>query len=295
MKKKILFFLFLVIVFILFIVVKFVFFSSDKGMGVLKVDSSPIANVFINNTMSGKTPLRKKISIGEYIVKLIPEGVATDTASWEGKVKVEENTISYVNIELGSSDLSTAGDILTVSRLKKYSSKKGEILIETDPEGAIISLDNDEKGISPLILKDVVEGAHEISAYLPGFLRRTESVNVIEGFRTNIKFKLAIDEAQQKKENVATEEAPLSPNPEKESSSSAKNKEVVKIKETSTGWLRVREEPSITSKELTKVKPGEEYTLLDKESTKGWYKIEYEKGKEGWVSSRYVSIISSSR
>jgi hypothetical protein len=45
----------------------------------------------------------------------------------------------------------------------------GEIYVETEPQGAIIYLDNDEKGVAPLILEEVVQGEHELSVFLPGF------------------------------------------------------------------------------------------------------------------------------
>jgi len=50
----------------------------------------------------------------------------------------------------------------------------GEIYIETEPTGALVYLDNEEKGVAPLILADVPSGIHELSVFLPGFLRRTQ-------------------------------------------------------------------------------------------------------------------------
>jgi N-acetylmuramoyl-L-alanine amidase len=60
----------------------------------------------------------------------------------------------------------------------------------------------------------------------------------------------------------------------------------VVIKNTPTGWLRVRMEPSLSATEAAKVKPGEKYTLLDEKN--GWYKISYKEGEEGWISGRYA-------
>ncbi len=48
----------------------------------------------------------------------------------------------------------------------------------------------------------------------------------------------------------------------------------------------MRKEPSTSAQELAKVNPGEEYPLLEEKS--GWYKIEYEIGKEGWISATYA-------
>ena len=77
----------------------------------------------------------------------------------------------------------------------------------------------------------------------------------------------------------------------KEATESAKEKEkiTIKIKETGTGFLRVREEPSISASEAAQVKPGEEFDVLEEKNS--WYKIEYEENKEGWVSGEYAEKI----
>ena len=54
----------------------------------------------------------------------------------------------------------------------------GEIEVETEPTGAIVYLDNDDKGVAPLILTDVPSGTHELSVFLPGFSRRTQKINI---------------------------------------------------------------------------------------------------------------------
>ena len=65
---------------------------------------------------------------------------------------------------------------------------------------------------------------------------------------------------------------------------------MVMITPNSVGFLRVREQPTTTSKELTKVETGTSFPLL--EESKGWYKIEFDDGKQGWVSGIYSEIIS---
>jgi len=68
------------------------------------------------------------------------------------------------------------------------------------------------------------------------------------------------------------------------------------ISQTATGWLRVREKPSLNARVLTKVYPGEKYKVLEEKEK--WVKIELENpvkiGKEtfhsGWVWKEYVKI-----
>ncbi len=284
MKAKLVLLLILIVLFAGFVGVKFFLLDKKNEVGQLKILSSPSASIFINNVVVGKTPFYDKYKVGDYIIKLIPEGTATDTASWQGKIFVYKNSLTYINRELGSSDISSAGEVLTVTKMEKAPSKVnlGEIYVETEPQGAIIYLDNDEKGVAPLILEEVVQGEHELSVFLPGFLRRTQKINIEQGYRINASFKLAIDPQAKTSLNKTTETKPASASAE---ITNTKNKVV--IKETPTGWLRVREEPSINASESARINPGEKFDLLDEQS--GWYQIEYEAGKKGWISAEYAS------
>jgi len=62
------------------------------------------------------------------------------------------------------------------------------------------------------------------------------------------------------------------------------------IKETPTGWLRVRKAPG--GQEIGKVYPGEKYLFSSQDS--GWYQIEFE-GEEAWISGTYAEISESDR
>lgn len=286
MKNKLILLLVLIVLFVLFVLIRFFVFDKQNSMGELKIDSSPGASVFINNAIIGKTPFREKYKTGEYLLKLIPEGTSTDTASWNGKVNVYKNALTFVNRELGSSDITSAGEIFSTQKMTTPPKGKnyGEIYLETEPQGAIVTLDNDEKGIAPLILQDVLRGDHEVSVFMPGFFRRTQKINVDPGFRVNASFKLAIDQSQT---SVNTQP--------KEATQSAKpGTEYVTIDENPQGWLRVRMDGSVDASEAAKVKPGEKYELMEEKT--GWYKIKYNNNKdglyegeftEGWVSSEY--------
>jgi len=281
MKPKLLLLFILVILFVGFVLVKFFVLDKQNEFGQLKIVSSPTASIFINNVVIGKTPYYEKYRIGEYIIKLIPEGTATETASWQGKINIYKNSLTYVNRELGSSDINSAGEILTVTKMdhSPKSANLGEVYIETEPQGAIVNLDNDEKGIAPLMLEDVPQGEHELSVFMPGFFRRTLKINVESGLRVNASFKLAIDQSQSSKVKENKEATPSA-----EIKTSSGNS--VTVKDTPTGWLRVREEPSVDATEAARVNPGDKFSLIEEKSN--WYKIEYEKGKFGWISAEYA-------
>ena len=290
MKNKLILLFSLVVAFTIFILIKAFLMDSQNAYGRLKVKSSPTASIFIDNNLIGKTPFEDKFKVGEYLIKLIPEGVATETASWNGKIRVYKNALTYVNRELGSSDIFSAGEIFNTEKMKEppKNSNYGEVYVETDPQGEIVSLDNDEKGVAPLLLQDVLRGDHEVSVYLPGFFRRSQRINIDPGFRVNAFFKLALDQSQKQLSDL-----------EKTSSTSASTsskKTMVIVNNNPQGWLRVRADASINATEEAKVKVGEKYEFL--EEKEGWYKIKFNGNRdglvsgdftEGWVSSQYTT------
>lgn len=283
MKKKLgLLFLF----FIIFLLVVFIrgLAVQKEPNGNLQVLSSPSASVFFNNEALDKTPLnRSKLKEGEYLLKLIPEKVSTSTASWQGKIKIYNNTVTFVERELGATDLTSAGVILNTIKMTTKPEKggTGEIEVESEPVGGIIFLDNDERAVAPDILTNVVEGEHELAVASPGFFKRTQKIKIEPGYRVVAAFKLAQDPAHKNVDQLVKEGIEAT-------KSAALVKKIIIIKETSTGWLRVRQSPSLSASESAKVKPGEKYELLEEKN--GWYKINYANGQEGWISSQYTNI-----
>src|SRR3989338_9805118 len=197
MKNKLSLLLILVLLFVVFVAVRFFIFDKQNEYGKMKIISSPAASVFLNSTLIGKTPYEDKYKVVEYLLKLILETTATDPASCNGKINIYKNSLTYVNRELGSSDIASAGEIFTTAKMTKKSqnSESGEIYVETEPQGAIVTLDNDEKGVAPALMENVTRGDHELSVFMPGFFRRTQKINVDPGFRVNASFKLAIDQS----------------------------------------------------------------------------------------------------
>jgi len=282
MKNKLGLLFVLVVLFIIFVAVRFFIFDKQNEYGKLKIISSPETSVFINNAVIGKTPFEDKYKVGEYLLKLIPEGTATDTASWNGKINVFKNALTYVNRELGTSDITSAGEIFTTKKMDQppKNSGYGEISVETEPQGAIITLDNDEKGVAPLVLENVLQGDHELSVFMPGFFRRTQKVSVDSGYRVSALFKLAIDQSQQS--------VSINTTTDKEASASAKTeKTYVTVKNNEQGWLRVREDASIEATEEAKIKVGEKFELLEEKT--GWFKIKFNDNKDGLVSGEFTT------
>lgn len=64
---------------------------------------------------------------------------------------------------------------------------------------------------------------------------------------------------------------------------------ILEVQETPTGWLRVREDPSVTSKEVAQVNVGDRLISTDKKN--GWYFVTLDGGVIGWVSGDYVKDV----
>ena len=303
MKRKLLLVIILVVGFLGFILIRFFIQDQQNAAGRLKIDSSPAAHVFVNDVAVGKTPYEDaNLKVGQYKVKLIPEGKETKTVSWEGTVAIYKSTLSYISRELGTSELTSAGEILTVVKMQeKPNGATGAVKIETDPPGAIVYFDNDEKGVSPLELKGIPSGDHELSVFLPGFFRRIAKIKVEKGYELQAKFKLALDqshktlseELEKQKQKKATEEAKITTAPEDEASEEASISESTKIEilDNDLGYLNVSSEPSVSGDIVTKVNPGETYEYTKEEN--GWYYITLDDGSVGWVSGDYVQVVEN--
>jgi len=234
----------------------------------LRVETLPQSQIFLNEKNLGQTPFEgEKILPGEYLLRLLPEETASFSA-WERKIKLNPRLLTYVNYLFGATEKDSAGEILT---LEKTGSGKGEIVVVSDPDGASVFIDGKEQGAAPKALSGFEKGEHQISISFPGYHARSFTVKTWTGHKLLVSVKLA---------------AVVKEVPPKASESAGLR---VRILETPTGWLRVREEPVLSAAELGKVKPGEEYPLL--EEGKDWFKIQHEEEKEGWISASYAEKI----
>ena len=180
------------------------------------------------------------------------------------------------------------------------------------PDGAVVSLNSEPKGFSPLSVDNLNEGEESLVISSPGYIEKSFKAKLIKGYKLIVDVQLAkmSEEKPIEEEKEATESAKASASPKAsskatpsasaspKSSPKASPKETdesfprpyVLIKSPTTGWVRVRSKPSTgsDSEELTKVNDGEQYKYL--ETSAGWYKIEYEDGEEGWISGKYAEL-----
>ena len=176
--------------------------------------------------------------------------------------------------------------------------KKPELSVLTSPDGATILINDSSKGITPMTISDLESGEETLTIASPGFLTRTMKVRLTPGFKLIASFKLALSGAVPTPDvtpEVALSGTPsptLKVTPTKSASSSAvadPKKPFVIIKDTPTGFLRVRVDATTSATEAARVKPGEKYHVVSEKS--GWYEISYEATKDGWISGQYAEKI----
>lgn len=230
--------------------------KEKAGIRVLSVPQG--AQVFINDVDAGKTPYEdQELTTEEYSVK-----IQVDNNTWQGKIKLLPGTLTVINRELTNDSSSSAGEVLTLE-------KGSGVTIVSNPTDAIIEIDGKEYGRTPKSI-DISIGEHTFAIKKGNYLNRSIRATVPENYNLVLNVDLALSEADLT--NIST--PPITETPK------------VIIKNTPTGFLRIREKPSITSKEIGKVLPGDELVLV--EEMEGWDKIRMSSGIEGYVSSTYV-------
>jgi len=231
----------------------------------IEIVSSPIAKVYLNGKESGMTPYKNNsLKPGNVEIKL-----EDGENSWEREIKLENNVTTVINWKLDKDN--NSGYILSMEK----SGENGSILINSSPGGAMIFIDGEVKASSPVKIENVGEGDKKISLSYPGYKKVNLIVKMVKNYQIIIDAKLEKEE-KEKISNLVT------PTPFKQMVA------MVKIKETETGWLRVRNLPSSGGIEVGRVKPGESYELI--EQNNDWYQIKFD-NKYGWISVKYAEKI----
>lgn len=232
-------------------------FKSTGGISVLSQPAD--AAVFINNHEVGKTPFEdKNLEEGEYTVKLEKNG-----ASWQGKINLISGTVAVVNRDLASDQASSAGEILTLDKGKG-------LTIISNPTASDIEIDGKPYGKTPLNI-DILNGDHTILLSHTNYFKRSIRAALPANFNLTIAADLALSEA----------DLTAIPTP-----TIAQQQHQLIVKNTPTGFLRVRDKPNLSGKEIGRVKPGDTLILL--EEIGDWDKIRLTDGTEGFISSAYV-------
>lgn len=269
-----------------------------KKYAALQVSSSPKADVYLDDEKVGETPFTsEKLLAKEYTVRLDPleEGLP----DWETKVTLYPTLTTAINYEFAPDKQASSGEVLALEALAD--SEAVEIAVVSTPDNASINLNDQPKGFTPLPIKSVAEGDHTLTVSAPGYKQRRIKIKAVKGYRLTVDVQLAkepllAEEATPSAQPIEEEGSKPTPTPtvssaSKPASPSAEiERPYVEIKDTPTGWLRVRSAPTTTEdNEIAKVNPRETYPYLGSNDT-GWYQIRLPDGVEGWISGRYANL-----
>lgn len=273
MKKKIL--LILPIIIIAGLALYFFRYPILATKGVLEIRTNPKAIAFVNGKQIGTTPLKREFSPQNLTVKIFPvQQQASKIPLWQGTVRINPSVLTLIRQDFTNGRGQNTGEILTLNKIPDKS--MAALRATSYPNKAAVSLDGKIKGYTPLLLEKIKAGQHTLELSLPHYRTTVLGLNMNAGYRLDCEIKLAPQKEKKKKE-----ESPSAPE---------ENKPRVRILPTPTGWLRVRRGAGTSSPEIAKVKPGNEYPLLDKKN--GWFKIQLNDKQEGWISGQYAALSS---
>lgn len=234
----------------------------EQKAGIRVLSEPQSAQVFIDGVDLGKTPFEnQELEAKDYLVKL-----QNGSASWEGKVSLRGGTLTVVNRELSAQIAFSAGEMLSLT------GGKGVTVI-SKPNDAEVEVDGKSYGKTPISI-NVGAGEHTFNISHQNFLNRSVRAYVPADYNLNISVDLAISEADLAQVNtppiVSVQE--------------------VKILNTPTGYLRVRDKASLNGAEIGRVVPGDKLTLLEDQIS--WFKVKLANGKEGFISSSYAQKLN---
>lgn len=263
--------------------------QSGKPTAGLKIDTAPPSLVFINDVQVGTTPLDKYFVPGEVKVKLIPNSSSSALSTYQTKVRLTNKVYTVIKRDFGMDENTSSGEIVTLQ--PQTESGSGLNVVTSGPDSAAVTLDGQPQGFTPLSVASLSPGAHQVLVSAPGYQNRLVNALAISGYKLIINVKLSALPVVQMTPTPIPVAATSSASPAPKLSLTpavSLSKPYITIKNTPTGFLRVRNSPSLGGTEVGQVKPGDSYPLLDSQS--GWYqiKVDFTSTSSGWISSQYA-------
>jgi hypothetical protein len=249
-------------------------FFRPKGAGLL-IEANPQSLVYINGEEVGTTPFETTRQPGEISLKIQPESAESPLPGFETNLNLTSGIQTVVRREFAPTQAEASGEIIS---FEKTGGKEASISFVAEPDAAKIAVDGLIRGYSPYKIASITPGNHQITFSATGFKDKNLSVKTQAGFKLILVVKLAVGE-------VVSPSPTPTPKPE--------NVVMVKILSTPNNFLRVRSEASSTASELARVESGKSFVLIEESVPSGWFKIEYEESKEGWVSAEYSQKVES--
>ena len=248
-----------------------------KGRGALQVNSNIRASVTLNGEVLGTTPLyrgdqNESLPEGLYDLKITPED--KNLEAYSAKVKINPGVLTAVERTFLPGSLASSYILM----LEKSQVKNPQIFISSIPDNSLVSIDGTDEGVTPLNLPSISASEHEVEIQKEGFAKKTIRVRAVDGYKLVLNVVLSAGGSSEIE--IAPSVSPtavLTPIPPPNS---------ITIKNTPTGFLRVRSTPSLAGTEIGRVTPGEVFEVLEENAS--WVKIKLKDGQEGWVSKTYT-------
>ena len=270
------------------------FFGKKAG---IQVASNPQSMVTINSESHGQTPVyQENLKAGSYSVQISPLDITLQP--WEGKVTLTAGTITAVDRQLAVTPDQAHGHTLYFEKIDSKGSQ--EVNITSLPNTVSVLIDGNPAGFTPFSNNSITSGGHTFTFTAPGFQDKVVKAAVEPGFRLNINIQLATQKIEELPTPTPTpEEATPSATPTpktttditplpKQSTSSAVPKPYVTINSAELGYVNVRQEPVASATKVAKAPHGDKFPHLKTQT--GWYQIEYQTGKNGWISASYATL-----
>ena len=170
--------------------------------GLLKVETTPSAEVILAGESLGSSPLQKTgLPIGNYdlVIKANVATMPNDPESKPGsksvefkqEVDLEASAVTTVKYEMAPNELFNSGEVLGLRG-------GAGVSVVTKPASAEILIDGESLGNAPL--SQVIDpGVHTLKISKEGYISREIGVNIEEGFRLTANVTLALNPYPQTK------------------------------------------------------------------------------------------------
>lgn len=250
--------------------------------GALQVTSSPASKIYLNDEYLGQTPLCKcqaadMVAPGDYTIRLVPAD--SSLQEFQEKITISQGVLTVVDRKFGTNGQSE-GSIISLTPLDDKT--QSQLLVVSFPQGADVSLDDQNIGTTPLISNNPTESDHDLKISKDGYNEKEIRIRTPQGYKLTVAAYLSTNTANLTPPPAVvvsatpTPSGPVTPTPVNR----------VTILSTPTGFLNVRSSASLDAGIVGQVTPGKSYELVDEQND--WFEVRMSDGTTGWISSQYA-------
>ena len=249
-------------------------FMVGNGLSIITTPSG--ADVWLDGEIVGKSPISLSPNRGVHKIKITNES----HVSRELEINIEEDFRLVIEVFLSYDPFSSEPKKLKDQKLVVYDLSTSNTKLLRNPKSWSEAVFFFEKSVK--ISFDVTMDKNGNLYYKTKSdwdKKLKDGKEIIVGYLGDLSNKNISEAANKTLESISTKSKLTKKTPAKKT---------VQILSTPTGTLNVRSGPNLSYSIVTKVKPGDKYTLLEEKTD--WYKIDVN-GNQGWISAQYTKII----